>query len=127
MLGSTLPSFDFHWNTSTDYSERSHLQSYLVVVHFCQSKADYEKADDLHWLGLSLPKSAKRLSSADIIGTAFGPGAGAGPFDHYLFEFYALDATLELQRDISLGRLQQVVAAHRISRTTWLDRTPILQ
>jgi phosphatidylethanolamine-binding protein (PEBP) family uncharacterized protein len=33
----------------------------------------------------------------------FGPGAGPGPFHHYVFEFYALDIKLELPATANAG------------------------
>jgi hypothetical protein len=125
--GATVPSFDFHWNTNANSGAPSRLQRYVVVIHFYQGKASNDKADPSHWLGFSLPAAAKGMSQADTTGTNFGPGAGPGPFHHYLFEFYALDAAVELPGDISVQYLQATMAPHTISHTTWEYRPAALE
>jgi len=72
----------------------------------------------LHWLAWNIPVKAGgipegSLPEGAIVGTAgvgrgnyFGPGAPAGPrYHHYVFELYALSATLNLPADATRAQL----------------------
>ena len=55
---------------------------------------------------------------------AFGPGAGPGPIDHYGFEFYALNTTMELPVDTSSRDLEKAMNGHIVGKAKSFDRVP---
>jgi Raf kinase inhibitor-like YbhB/YbcL family protein len=100
------------------------VQSFAVIFHDMSNSTNRGTADTLHWMAWDIPGTAKGLpeglAAGDLPdgtkqaatgigrGSYFGPGAGAGPFHHYAFEFYALDAKLNLP---NTATRQEVLAA----------------
>ena len=109
------PAFEFHWNLGPNPGTAPDtLQTYAVIFHDIENSTNKGTADTLHWTAFNIPGSAKGLPEGlgpgDLPdgtrngpgiaarggnpGAYFGPGAGPGPFHHYIFEFYALDTKL---------------------------------
>ena len=56
-------------------------------------------------------------------GSSFGPGAGAGPFHHYIFEFYALDTKLDLPGSTaSRDDLMKAMEGHVVGKAAYVGR-----
>ena len=55
-------------------------------------------------------------------GWYFGPGAGPGPFHHYVFEFYALDIKLTLPGTATRDELLKAMEGHVVSKTAYFGR-----
>ena len=110
------PQFDFKWfNGTTPADQPATVQAYAIVFHDIENVGrGNTTTDTLHWTVFNIPGTAKGLPEGMMggdlpdgtrtgpgirggpMGQYFGPGAGAGPFHHYVFEFYALNAKLDL-------------------------------
>jgi Raf kinase inhibitor-like YbhB/YbcL family protein len=137
------PAFEFHWMTGTTPSEPpSTLQSYAVIFHDVENSTARGTADTLHWSAFNIPGTAKGLPEGlgpgDLPdgtingpglarrngnpGAYFGPGAGPGPFHHYVFEFYALDTKLDLPGTASREDLLKSMEGHVIGKAAFFGR-----
>ncbi len=102
--------------------------SYAIIFHDLDVALMNGTTDVLHWLAWNIPASAGGipeggLPQGSVQGTNiagqnayFGPGAPPGPrYHHYVFEFYALNDTLDLPatsgRDELLAAMQGKVVA----------------
>ena len=118
------PPFEFHWDVGTNPGRvPENLESYVVIVHYF-GRREGNKVDSARWAGFNVPGTVRSLPGGFDMAPAFGPGAGAGPIDHYQFEFYALDTKMELPSDTSSRNLAQAMAGHIVGKTTWEDRAP---
>src|ERR1700683_3147896 len=140
--GNKSPAFEFHWNLGTNPgSAPETLQTYAVIFHDIENSSNKTTVDTLHWSAFNIPGTAKGLSeglgSGDLPdgtrngpgimagrGTPsyFGPGAGPGPFHHYVFEFYALDTKLDLPANTSRDELLKAMDGHVIGKAAWFGR-----
>ena len=139
-----LPEFTFNWMTgSTPAAAPAALQSYAVIFHDIENATAKGPADTLHWSAFNIPATAKGLpegmGSGDLPdgtrngpgiaasrpnGTPgyFGPGAGPGPFHHYVFEFYALDTKLDLPANTTRENLMKAMEGHVIGKAAYVGR-----
>src|SRR5262249_18235022 len=109
--GNMSPAFEFKWFQGTMPTDQpANVQSFAVIFHDIENASNRGPTDTLHWmawdfpgtlkglpegLGMGdLPDGTKQATTAIGRGAYFGPGAGPGPFHHYIFEFYALDTKL---------------------------------
>jgi phosphatidylethanolamine-binding protein (PEBP) family uncharacterized protein len=110
------PQFDFKWFAGVTPAEQpATVQAYAIVFHDIENVGRGNTTQDtLHWTVFNIPGTAKGIPEGMMggdlpdgtrtgpgirggsMGAYFGPGAGAGPFHHYVFEFYALNAKLDL-------------------------------
>ncbi len=107
---SKSPAFEFHWTMANmPAMAPPALMSYTVIFHDIENSTAKGTVDTLHWSAFNIPATAVGLTEglgAGVLpdgttngpgirggaqGTYFGPGAGPGPFHHYVFEYYALD------------------------------------
>ena len=137
------PAFEFHWNLGTEpTSAPDTLQSYAVVLHDIENSTNKTTTDTLHWAAFNIPGSAKGLpeglGAGDLPdgtrngpgianrggnpGAYFGPGAGPGPFHHYVFEFYALDTKLDLPATCSRDELMKAMDGHVVGKAAYYGR-----
>lgn len=136
------PAFEFHWNVGTNPTNPPDtLQTYAVIFHDVENSTNKTTADTLHWTAFNIPGTAKGLpeglASGDLAdgtrngpglaarnGTPsyFGPGAGAGPIHHYLFEFYALDTKLDLPANTTREDLLKAMDGHVIGKAAYYGR-----
>lgn len=137
-----LPEFTFHWTTgNTPAMPPEALQSYAVIFHDIENATAKGPTDTLHWSAFNIPGSAKGLpegmGGGDLPdgtrngpgiaagrGTPsyFGPGAGPGPFHHYVFEFYALDTKLDLPANTTRDALMKAMEGHVIGKAAYVGR-----
>ncbi len=140
--GNKSPEFEFHWMLGTEpTSAPPQLQSYAVIFHDIENSTNKTTVDTLHWSAFNIPGTAKGLPAAlgpgDLAdgtrngpgiaagrGTPayFGPGAGPGPFHHYVFEFYALDTKLDLPANTTREDLLKAMDGHVIGKAAYVGR-----
>jgi len=141
--GNKSPAFEFHWNLGTNPgSAPDTLQTYAVIFHDIENSTNKTTVDTLHWSAFNIPGTAKGLpeglGSGDLPdgtrngpgianrggnpGAYFGPGAGPGPFHHYVFEFYALDTKLDLPANCSREDLLKAMDGHIIGKAAYVGR-----
>jgi Raf kinase inhibitor-like YbhB/YbcL family protein len=133
------PAFEFKWfqgASSTDAPAT--LQTYAVIFHdMSNAGRGATTTDTLHWTAWNIPGTAKSLAeglpAGDLPdgtrqgpgirgGSYFGPGAGAGPFHHYVFEFYALDTKLDLPATATREQLLAAMDSHVIGKAAFFGR-----
>ena len=130
------PAFEFNWSATPEG-----LQTYAVVFHDIENSTNKTAVDTLHWAAFNIPGTAKGLpeglGAGDLpdgtrngpgIGAGrgapayFGPGAGPGPFHHYVFEFYALDTKLDLPANTTRDELMKAMDGHVIGKAAYVGR-----
>jgi Raf kinase inhibitor-like YbhB/YbcL family protein len=137
------PAFEFHWNLGTNPGTAPEtLTTYALIFHDVENSANKTSADTLHWSVFNIPGTAKGLPEALPSGdlpdgtrngpglgsrggktpSYFGPGAGPGPIHHYVFEFYALDTTLDLPATTTREDLLKAMDGHIIGKAAWFGR-----
>src|SRR5580698_10650364 len=136
------PAFEFHWTLGPNsIPAPDALQTYAVIFHDIENSSNKTTVDTLHWSAFNIPGSAKTLpgglgggdlpdgtrNGPGILagrGTPgyFGPGAGPGPFHHYVFEFYALDTKLDLPATATRDELIKAMDGHVIGKAAWVGR-----
>jgi hypothetical protein len=112
-----------------------------VVFHDIENSSAKGTTDTLHWTAFNIPGTAKGLpeglGGGDLpdgtrngpginagrgMPSYFGPGAGAGPFHHYVFEFYALDTKLDLPATATRDELMKAMDGHVIGKAAYVGR-----
>jgi len=137
------PAFEFHWSLGPNPGTAPEtLQTYAVVFHDIENSTNKGTADTLHWSAFNIPGTAKGLpeglgpgelsdgmrNGPGIMarggnpGAYFGPGAGPGPFHHYVFEFYALDTKLDLPATATRDDLMKAMEGHVIGKAAYVGR-----
>jgi Raf kinase inhibitor-like YbhB/YbcL family protein len=136
------PAFEFHWNMGPAAADApANLQTYAIVLHDIENANARGTVDTLHWTAFNIPGSTKMLAEGlgggDLPdgtrngpginagrGTPsyFGPGAGPGPFHHYVFEFYALDTKLDLPATATRDELMKAMEGHVIGKAAYVGR-----
>jgi hypothetical protein len=136
------PEFVFHWSLGpTEASAPDTLQTYAIIFHDIENSSNKTTVDTLHWSAFNIPGTAKSLpeglGGGDLAdgtrngpgimagrGTPvyFGPGAGPGPFHHYVFEFYALDTKLDLPAKTTRDDLLKAMDGHVIGKAAYVGR-----
>jgi Raf kinase inhibitor-like YbhB/YbcL family protein len=138
------PAFEFHWTVgNTPSAPADGLQTYAVILHDIENAGPNKSTvDTLHWSAFNIPGTAKGLpeglgggelpdgtrNGPGIGGRGgapaayFGPGAGVGPFHHYVFEFYALDTKLDLPATTTREDLMKAMDGHVIGKAAYVGR-----
>ena len=137
------PAFEFHWNLGMNPTTAPEaLQTYAVIFHDIENSSNRGTGDTLHWTAFNIPGTAKGLpeglgpgdlpdGTRNGPGIAarggnpsayFGPGAGPGPFHHYIFEFYALDTKLDLPATTTREDLLKAMEGHVIGKAAYTGR-----
>jgi hypothetical protein len=145
--GNKSPEFEFHWTLAGNpTSAPEGLQTYAVVFHDIENSTNKTTTDTLHWTAFNIPGTAKGLPGALGAGDLsdgtrngpgiaaargtpayFGPGAGVGPFHHYVFEFYALDTKLDLPANTTREDLFKAMDGHVIGKAAYVGRFHAVQ
>jgi len=138
------PAFEFKWYTATSPSvpPPAELKTYAVIFHDIENSTMRTTADTLHWTAFNIPGTAtgiaEGLGPGDLPdgtingpgiarrggspGAYYGPGAGPGPFHHYVFEFYALDTKLDLTGAATREELLKAMDGHVIGKAAYFGR-----
>jgi hypothetical protein len=136
------PAFEFHWSLGPTPSDApANLATYAIIFHDIENVGrGNTTTDTLHWSAFNIPGTAKGLPEGLGAGTLadgtvngpgirggangvfFGPGAGPGPFHHYIFEFYALDSKLDLPATTTREDLLKAMDGHVIGKAAYTGR-----
>jgi Raf kinase inhibitor-like YbhB/YbcL family protein len=137
------PAFEFHWSTGmTPAAPPAELQTYAVIFRDMENATNRGTTDTLHWSAFNIPGTAKGLpeglgpgelpdgtrngpgigARGGNPGAYFGPGAGPGPFHHYVFEFFALDTKLDLPPTASRDDLLKAMDGHVVGKAVYVGR-----
>jgi len=135
------PQFDFHWFNGMNPTEQpAGVQSFAIIFRDMENATNRGPADTLHWSVFnipatltSLPEGLKAGEQPDgtrpgpgirggANGSYFGPGAGAGPFHHYMFEFFALDTKLDLPSTATRDQLLAAMEGHVLGKAVYGGR-----
>jgi Raf kinase inhibitor-like YbhB/YbcL family protein len=138
--GNTSPAFDFSWMQGTmPAMPPANLASYALIMHDIENAGRGGVSEDtLHWMIWDVPGTAKGLPEGMPMGDLpdgtkqtttnvgrggyYGPGAGAGPFHHYVFEFYALDMKLNLPNTSTRAQVLAAMEGHIIGKAAFVGR-----
>lgn len=137
--GNMSPAFEFNWVQGTAPAmPPANLASYVVILHDIENAPRGDQPDTLHWLIWDVPGTAKGLPEGLPMGDLpdgtkqtttnvgrggyFGPGAGVGPFHHYVFEFYALDTKLSLPNTSTRAQVFAAMEGHVIGKSAFVGR-----
>ena len=128
------PEFVFNWTAAPPAT----LQTYVVVLHDIENATKGGPEDTLHWTAYNIPGTAMGIPEGIPNGdqpdgtkhgpgaragqSYFGPGAGPGPFHHYVFEFYALDTKLEFAATPTRADLMKALEGHIVGKAAYVGR-----
>ena len=122
------------------FDRKRSLEAFKTTVSFALVLQDLDVAANgpegvLHWLAWNIPVKAGgipegSLPEGAVVGTAgvgrgnyFGPGAPAGPrYHHYVFELYALSATLNLPADATRAQLLDAMKDIIVGKAAYVGR-----
>lgn len=137
------PDFTFNWSQAgSPVAAPAELQSYAIVFRDMENSTNKGTTDTLHWTIFNIPGTAKGipegLGKGDLPdgsrngpgiatrggnpGAYFGPGAGPGPFHHYVFEFFALDTKLDVPATATREELLKAMEGHVIGKAVYTGR-----
>ena len=138
------PEFQFHWMLGTNPGAAPDtLKTYAIVLHDIENSSNKTTVDTLHWIAFNIPGTAKGIPEGMGTGDLpdgtrngpgiaagrggnppgyFGPGAGPGPFHHYIFEFYALDTKLDLPATATRDEIFKAMDGHVVGKAAYFGR-----
>lgn len=135
------PQFDFHWfNGMNPTDQPATVQTFAIIFRDMENATNRGPADTLHWSVFNIPGTTKSLPEGIKAGpqpdgtkpgpgirggdngSYFGPGAGAGPFHHYMFEFFALDTKLDLPSTATREQLLTAMEGHVVGKAVYGGR-----
>jgi len=135
------PQFDFHWfNGMTPTEQPATVQTFAIIFRDMENATARGPVDTLHWSVFNIPATLKSLPEGlkageqpdgtrpgpgirgGANGSYFGPGAGAGPFHHYMFEFFALDAKLDVPSTATRDQLLTAMEGHVVGKAVYGGR-----
>jgi Raf kinase inhibitor-like YbhB/YbcL family protein len=107
--------------------------SYAMILHDIENAPRVGQPDTLHWMIWDIPGTAKGIpeglpkgalpdGSHQTPGAYFGPGAGPGPYHHYVFEFYALDTKLNLPAAATRADVLAAMEGHFVGKAAYVGR-----
>jgi Raf kinase inhibitor-like YbhB/YbcL family protein len=137
--GNVSPAFEFSWvQAGNPATPPATLASYAIIFHDIENAPRGGEPDTLHWMIWDIPGTAKgiteglpmgdlpdgsRQSTTNVgRGVYFGPGAGPGPFHHYVFEFYALDTKLNLPNTSTRAQVFAAMEGHIVGKAAFVGR-----
>ena len=137
--GNVSPAFEFSWvQGGNTVDPPATLASYAIIFHDIENAPRGGEPDTLHWMIWDIPGAAKgipeglpmgdlpdgsRQTTTNVgRGAYFGPGAGPGPFHHYVFEFYALDTKLNLPNTSTRAQVLAAMDGHYVGKAAFVGR-----
>jgi hypothetical protein len=109
--------------------------SYAIIFHDVDVALQGNPGDVLHWIAWNIPAAANgipegKLPEGGVQGNNLtgqpnymGPGAPAGPrYHHYVFELYALNATLDLPATTNRDDLLKAMTGKIIGKSAYVGR-----
>src|SRR5215510_1671559 len=137
--GNVSPAFEFNWVQAGNAAmPPASLAGYVIIFHDIENAPRGGEPDTLHWMIWDIPGAAKgipeglpmgdlpdgsRQTTTNVgRGAYFGPGAGPGPFHHYVFEFYALDTKLNLPATSTRAQVLAAMDGHYVGKSAFVGR-----
>jgi Raf kinase inhibitor-like YbhB/YbcL family protein len=137
--GNVSPAFEFSWvQGGNPAAAPATLASYVIIFHDIENAPRGGEPDTLHWMIWDIPGAAKGIPEGLPMGDLpdgsrqtttnvgrggyFGPGAGPGPFHHYVFEFYALDTKLNLPNTSTRTQVFTAMEGHVVGKAAFVGR-----
>jgi Raf kinase inhibitor-like YbhB/YbcL family protein len=109
--------------------------SYAIIFHDLDVALGGNTGDVLHWVAWNIPASANGIPEGSLPpgsvqglniakqNAYFGPGAPPGPrYHHYVFELYALNATLDLPATAGRDELLAAMAGKTVAKAAYVGR-----
>jgi Raf kinase inhibitor-like YbhB/YbcL family protein len=104
--------------------------SYALIMHDLDVAIGGNTADILHWMAWNIPASAGGIPEGRLPDGSMqtergyrGPGAPPGPrYHHYVFELYALNATLQVAANASREDLLAAMAGKVVAKSAYVGR-----
>lgn len=109
--------------------------SYAIIFHDIDVALQGGTNDVLHWIAWNIPAAADGIPEGglpegsvqgrNIAGqnAYFGPGAPPGPrYHHYVFELYALNATLDLPETAGRAELLTAMEGKTVGKSAYVGR-----
>ncbi len=124
-------------NTQPDFkisNAPAETQSFAIIFHDIDVAFGGNTDDVLHWTAWNIPGTTKeipegKLPEGSVTGknmrdnNYMGPGAPPGPrYHHYVFEFYALNAKLDLPATASRPELLEAMKGKVIAKAAYVGR-----
>lgn len=110
-------------------------KSYAIIFHDIDVALDCSTEDGLHWIAWNIPAAPSEIAEGSLPEGAvtgrnvedknayLGPGAPAGArYHHYVFEFYALDALLDLPDTASRAELLGAMQGRVLGKAAYVGR-----
>jgi hypothetical protein len=109
-------------------------QSIAIILHDLDVAAAFNPEDNLHWLAWNIPATAPvtqieegKLPEGSVNGrngrAYMGMGAPNGPrYHHYVFEFYALSAKLDLPATGARAELMEAMKGKVLAKAAYVGR-----
>src|SRR4030095_2601410 len=107
--------------------------AYAVIFHDLDVALQGGTGDVLHWIAWNIPASANGIPEGSLPPGSvqgnnltgqpayMGPGAPAGPrYHHYVFELYALNATLDLPATASRDDLLKAMTGKIVAKAAYV-------
>lgn len=104
--------------------------SYALIMHDLDVALGGNTDDILHWMAWNIPASAGGIPEGSLPAGSMqtergyrGPGAPPGPrYHHYLFELYALNATVDVPSSASREDLLAAMAGRVVAKSAYVGR-----
>ncbi len=124
-------------NTQPDFKLSNvpeNTQSFAIIFHDIDVAIGGDTGDVLHWVVWNIPGTTKqiaegKLPEGSVTGKSIrsneymGPGAPPGPrYHHYVFEFYALSAKLDLPPTASRPELLEAMKGKVLAKAAYVGR-----
>ena len=124
-------------NTQPDFrisNAPAETQSFAIIFHDIDVAIGGNTDDVLHWTAWNIPGATKqidegKLPEGSVTGknirdnSYMGPGAPPGPrYHHYVFEFYALNAKLDLPTTASRAELLEAMKGKVLAKAAYVGR-----
>jgi Raf kinase inhibitor-like YbhB/YbcL family protein len=109
-------------------------QSFAIILHDIDVAIGGGTDDVLHWTAWNIPGTTTQISEGKLPegsvtgknmrdNNYMGPGAPPGPrYHHYVFEFYALNAKLDLPATASRPELMEAMKGKVIAKAAYVGR-----
>ncbi len=109
-------------------------QTVAIILHDLDVAAAYNPEDNLHWLAWNIPATVPvtqieegKLPEGSVNGRNgrpyMGMGAPNGPrYHHYVFEFYALNAKLDLPITAGRAELLEAMKGKVVAKAAYVGR-----
>ena len=124
-------------NTQPDFkisNAPAETQSFAIILHDIDVAFGGDTGDVLHWVAFNIPGTTTqipegKLPEGSVTGknmrdnNYMGPGAPPGPrYHHYVFEFYALSAKLDLPATASRAEVLAAMKGKVLAKAAYVGR-----